>query len=53
MWTFLHSHYEPIGQSTFFAAIRQEQLLHQDDDIVDAFFDYLSVVWHQIDTLGP
>jgi hypothetical protein len=53
MWTFLHSHYEPIGQSTFLAAIRQEQLLHQDDDTVDAFFDHLSVIWHQIDTLGP
>jgi hypothetical protein len=53
MWTFLHSRYEPTGQSTFVVAIRQEQLLHQGDDIVEAFFDQLSAVWCQIDTLGP
>jgi hypothetical protein len=44
MWTFLHSHNEPIGQSTFRVAIHQVQLLHQGDDIIDAFFDQLSVV---------
>jgi hypothetical protein len=27
MWTFLRSRYEPTGQSTFLAAIHQEQLL--------------------------
>jgi hypothetical protein len=27
MWIFLHSRYEPIGQSTFLATIYQEQLL--------------------------
>jgi hypothetical protein len=53
MWTFLRSRYEFIGQSTFLATIRQEQLLRQGDDTVDAFFDQLSVVWRQIDTLGP
>jgi hypothetical protein len=53
MWTFLRSRYEPTGQSTFLAAIRQEQLLHQGDDIVDVFFDQFSVVWCQIDTLSP
>jgi hypothetical protein len=53
MWTFLYSRYEPIGQSTFLAAIRQEQLLHQGDDTVDVFFDQLSAVWRQIDTLDP
>jgi hypothetical protein len=36
MWTFLLIRYEPIGQSTFLAAIRQEQLLRQGDDTVDA-----------------
>jgi hypothetical protein len=44
MWAFLHTHYETIGQSTFLAAIRQEQLLHQGDNTVDAFFNQLSVV---------
>jgi hypothetical protein len=53
MWTFLHSRYEPTGQSTFLAAIRQEQLLRQGDATIDAFFDQLSAVWSQIDTLGP
>jgi hypothetical protein len=38
MLTFLHSCYEPIGQSTFLAVIHQDQLLRQGDDIVDAFF---------------
>jgi hypothetical protein len=52
MWIFLRSHYESTGQSTFLVAIRQEQLLHQGDDIVDTFFDQLSIVWRQIYTLG-
>jgi hypothetical protein len=42
-----------IGQSAFLAAIRQEQLLRQGDDTIDAFFDQLSAVWRQIDILGP
>jgi hypothetical protein len=42
--TFLHSHYEPIRQFTFLAAIRQEHLLHQADDTIDIFFDQLSIV---------
>jgi hypothetical protein len=53
MWTFLHSRYEPTRQSTFLAAICQEQLLHQGNDTVDTFFDQLSAIWCQIDTLGP
>jgi hypothetical protein len=52
MWIFLRSHYESTGQFTFLVAIRQEQLLRQGDDIVDTFFDQLSVVWRQIYTLG-
>jgi hypothetical protein len=44
MWTFLCSRYEPIGQSTFLAAIHQEQLLHSSDATIDAFFDQLYVV---------
>jgi hypothetical protein len=39
MRTFIRSRYEPTGQSTFLAAIRQEQLLRQGDATVDAFFD--------------
>jgi hypothetical protein len=53
MWTFLHNRYELTGQSTFLATIRQEQLLRHGDDTVDTFFDWLSVIWFQIDTLGP
>jgi hypothetical protein len=53
MWTFLCSRYEPTGQSIFLAAICQEQLLLPGDDTVDVFFDQLSAVWRQIDTLGP
>jgi hypothetical protein len=45
MWTFLRSRYEPTGQSTFLATIRQEQLLRQGDVTIDAFFNQLSVVW--------
>jgi hypothetical protein len=33
--------------------MHQEQLLCQGDNTVDAFFDHLSVVWRQIDTLDP
>jgi hypothetical protein len=53
MWVFLHQKYESTGQSTYLTAIRQEQLLRQGDSIVEDFFDQLSVVWRQLDTLGP
>jgi hypothetical protein len=44
MWSFLHQKYQSIGQSTYLAAIHQEQLLHQGDTTVEHFFDHLSVV---------
>jgi hypothetical protein len=44
MWSFLHQKYESTGQSTYLAAIRQEQLLRQGDTIVEDSFDQLSVV---------
>jgi hypothetical protein len=53
MWSFLHQKYESTDQSTYLAAICQEQLLRQGDTIVEDFFDQLSVVWRQLDTLGP
>jgi hypothetical protein len=52
MWTFLHSRYEPTGPSTFLVTIYQEQLLHQDDNTIDAFFDQISAILRQIDTLS-
>jgi hypothetical protein len=45
MWSFLHQKYESNGQSTYLAAIRQEQLLRQGDTIVEDFFHHLSIVW--------
>jgi hypothetical protein len=53
MWSFLRQKYESTRQSTYLAAIRQEQLIRQGDTIVEDFFDQLSVVWRQLDTLGP
>jgi hypothetical protein len=53
MWSFLHQKYESIGQYTYLAAICQEQLLRQGDTTVEDFFDQLSIVWRQLDTLGP
>jgi hypothetical protein len=53
MWIFIQNRYESTGQSTFLAALHQGQLLCQGDDTVDVFFDQLSAVWCQIDTLGP
>jgi hypothetical protein len=53
MWSFLRQKYESTGQSTYLVAIRQEQLLRQGDTTVEDFFDQLSVVWRQLDTLGP
>jgi hypothetical protein len=47
MWSFLHQKYESTGQSTYLTAIRQ------GDTTVEDFFDHLSVVWRQLDTLGP
>jgi hypothetical protein len=48
---FLHQKYESTGQSIYLAAIHQEQLLRQGDTIIDDFFDHLSVVWRQLNTL--
>jgi hypothetical protein len=53
MWSFLHQKYESTGQSTYLAVICQEQLLRQGDTTVEDFFNQLSVVWRQFDTLGP
>jgi hypothetical protein len=44
---------ESTDQSTYLAAIRQEQLLRQGDSTVEDFFDQLSVVWRQLDILDP
>jgi hypothetical protein len=53
MWSFLRQKYESTGQSTYLAAIHQEQLLCQGDSTVEDFFDQLYVVWRQLDTLSP
>jgi hypothetical protein len=53
MWYFIRQKYESTGQSTYLAAIRQEQVLRQGDSTVEDFFDQLPVVWRQLDTLGP
>jgi hypothetical protein len=53
MWIFLRNRYEPTGQTTFLVAIRQKQLLRRGDATIDDFFDQLSDVWCQINTLGP
>jgi hypothetical protein len=39
MWSFLCQKYESTGQSTYLAAIHQEQLLHQGDTTVEDFFN--------------
>jgi hypothetical protein len=53
MWSFLHQKYESTGHPTYLAAICQEQLLRQGDTIVEDFFNQLSVVLCQLDTIGP
>jgi len=53
MWAFLHQRYEPSGQSTYLAALRQEQLLQQGDATIEEFFNQLSSVWRELDTLSP
>jgi len=49
----LCTHYDPTGQSTYIAAICQEQLLQQGDATMEKFFAQMSVVWLQLDPLGP
>jgi hypothetical protein len=53
MWAFLRQKYESTDQSTYLAAIRQEQFLRQGDSTVEDIFYQLSVVWRQLDTLDP
>ncbi|WVZ93221.1 hypothetical protein U9M48_039219 [Paspalum notatum var. saurae] len=52
MWFFLRNRYEPTSQSTYFAAIRREQLICHGDLTVDELYTQLSAVWRQIDSLG-
>ena len=52
MWAFLQERYEPTGQSTYIAALRQEQLLRQGDSTVDDFYAQMSAVWCQLDSIG-
>ncbi|WVZ75789.1 hypothetical protein U9M48_023820 [Paspalum notatum var. saurae] len=42
MWSFLCDRYEPTGHSSYFAAIRQEQLIRHGDLIVDELYTLLS-----------
>jgi hypothetical protein len=51
--SFLCQKYESTGQSTYLVAIHQEQLLQHGDTTVEDFFDQLSIVWRQLDTLSP
>jgi hypothetical protein len=44
IWSFLHKKYESTRQSTYLAAIHQEQLLRQSNTTVDDFFYQFSVV---------
>ncbi|CAD6269897.1 unnamed protein product [Miscanthus lutarioriparius] len=53
MWAILRQRYEPSGQSTYIAALRQEQLLQQGDNSVEDFFRQLSAIWRELDTLSP
>ena len=53
MWAVLRQRYEPSGQSTYIAALRQEQLLQQGDSSVEDFFRQLSAIWRELDTLSP
>uniref|UniRef100_A0A0A9FZ70 Retrotransposon gag domain-containing protein n=1 Tax=Arundo donax TaxID=35708 RepID=A0A0A9FZ70_ARUDO len=53
MWTSLRDLYEPSGQSLYIDALRQEQLLQQGDATVEEFYAQMSVVWRQLDSLGP
>ena len=54
MWAFLRECYEPIGQSNYIAALRQEQqLLRQGDSTVDDFYAQMSAMWRQLDSIGP
>jgi hypothetical protein len=39
IWSFLRQKYESTGQSTYLAAFRQEQHLHQGDSTIEDFFD--------------
>ena len=52
MWAFLRQRYESSGQSTYIAALHQEQFLQQGDSSFDGFFRQLSTVWRELDTLG-
>ena len=53
MWAFLRERYESTGQSTYIAALRQEQLLRQGYSIVDDFYAQMSTVSRQLDSIGP
>jgi len=52
MWAFLRECYESTSQSTYIAALCQEQLLRQGDSTVDDFYAQMYAVWRQLDSIG-
>jgi len=53
MWAFLREHYELTGQSTYIAALCQEQVLRQGNSTVEDFYAQMSAVWRQLDSIAP
>ncbi|KAL9664356.1 hypothetical protein QQ045_019756 [Rhodiola kirilowii] len=53
MWAHLHERYAPIGDSLFLSVVHREHSLQQGDATIDEFYDQMSAIWHQLNSLEP
>lgn len=53
MWEFLRAHYQPTSDALYLSVVHQAHSLQQLDTTVDDFYQQLSEVWRQLNSLGP
>ena len=53
MWERLRAHYQPTSDAMYLTVVHQAHSLQQLDATVDDFYQKLSEVWRQLDSLGP
>ncbi|KAL9674386.1 hypothetical protein QQ045_030658 [Rhodiola kirilowii] len=53
MWAHRQERYAPSSDSLLLSVVHREQSLQRGDAIKDEFYDQMSVVWRQFDSLEP
>ncbi|KAL9685137.1 hypothetical protein QQ045_022584 [Rhodiola kirilowii] len=53
MWGHLLERYALSGDSLFLSIVHREQSLQHGDTTIDEFYDQMSAIWRQLDSLEP